>query len=70
MTRHISFTAPKTDPHLLVSQLWDVIEDQEAVDLIRDVQDAQAASEQLLKHALSEFSTDNTSVMVVRFASA
>ena len=51
-------------------QLWDVIEDQEAVDLIRDVEDPQVASQQLLKHALSEFSTDNTSVMVIRFTSA
>nr|CDI52286.1 related to phosphoprotein phosphatase 2C [Melanopsichium pennsylvanicum 4] len=47
--------------------LWDVIEDQEAVDLIKNVQDPQFASQELLKHALNEFSTDNTSIMVVRF---
>lgn len=58
---------PSSSP--LSSQLWDVIEDQEAVDLVRDVQDPQVASQELLKHALNEFSTDNTSVMVVRFAS-
>ncbi|EST06040.2 Protein phosphatase 2C (PP2C)-like domain protein [Kalmanozyma brasiliensis GHG001] len=50
--------------------LWDVIEDQEAVNLIRDEQDPQAASQKLLEHALNEFSTDNTSVMVVRFSSS
>ena len=44
-----------------------MIEDQEAVDLIKDVQDPQVASQELLRHALSEFSTDNTSIMVVRF---
>lgn len=38
------------------------------MDLINDVQDPQAASQKLLEHALSEFSTDNTSVMVIRFA--
>lgn len=50
-------------------QLWDVIDDQDAVDLIAEVQDAQEAAEKLLAHALGSFSTDNTSVMVIRFAS-
>lgn len=48
--------------------LWDVTEDQDAVDLIYDEQDPQAAASTLLQHALSNFSTDNTSVMVIRFA--
>ncbi|CDR88105.1 related to phosphoprotein phosphatase 2C [Sporisorium scitamineum] len=48
--------------------LWDVIEDQEAVDLVRNVQDPQVASQELLTHALKQFSTDNTSIMVVRLA--
>lgn len=47
--------------------LWDVTSDQEAVDLIRNIDDAQDAAKALLKHALSNFSTDNTSVMVIRF---
>ncbi|SPO21481.1 related to phosphoprotein phosphatase 2C [Ustilago trichophora] len=57
------------DSYLIIAcdGLWDVIEDQEAVDLIKDVQDPQVASQKLLNHALSEFSTDNTSVMVIRF---
>lgn len=48
--------------------LWDVTDDQDAVDLVADIEDPQEASEKLLQHALSNFSTDNTSVMVVRFA--
>ncbi|KAK0534229.1 mgpp2cl-1, protein phosphatase 2C-like protein 1 [Tilletia horrida] len=48
--------------------LWDVTEDQDAVNLIADVEDPQRAAEILLKHALDNFSTDNTSIMVVRFA--
>ena len=48
-------------------QLWDVCSDQEAVDLIRGVQDPQTASKMLVEHALARFSTDNLSVMVVRF---
>lgn len=47
--------------------LWDVTSDQEAVDLISQVDDPQGAAKILLQHALSNFSTDNTSVMVVRF---
>ncbi|KAF4591435.1 protein phosphatase 2C [Ophiocordyceps camponoti-floridani] len=47
--------------------LWDVCSDQEAVDLIRNVQDPTAASKLLVDHALSRFSTDNLSCMIVRF---
>ncbi|GAA5879468.1 hypothetical protein JCM3774_005220 [Rhodotorula dairenensis] len=46
--------------------LWDVCSDQEAVDLVADcADDAQAASQKLLDHALNRFSTDNLSVLVV-----
>ena len=41
--------------------------DQEAVDLIRHTADPQAASKQLVDHALARFSTDNLSCMVVQF---
>ncbi|KAE8225873.1 hypothetical protein CF319_g1449 [Tilletia indica] len=63
-------TLEADDTFLIVAcdGLWDVAEDQEAVDLIKDVTDPQEASEVLLKHALDNFSTDNISVMVVRFA--
>lgn len=47
--------------------LWDVAEDQDAVDLVREVIDPQEAANRLLNHALHNFSTDNTSVMVIRF---
>ncbi|KAA8652696.1 type 2C protein phosphatase PTC1 [Aspergillus tanneri] len=49
--------------------LWDVCSDQEAVDLVRNVPDAQEASKILVDHALSRFSTDNLSCMVIRFDS-
>ncbi|KAI8456982.1 protein phosphatase [Phakopsora pachyrhizi] len=45
--------------------LWDVCEDQDAVNLISEVSDPQEASRILLDHALSQFSTDNLSVMVI-----
>jgi serine/threonine protein phosphatase PrpC len=48
------------------TQLWDVCEDQEAVDLVRFMQDAQAMAKKLLDHALAKFSTDNVTVVVVR----
>ena len=47
--------------------MWDVCSDQEAVDLVRNVEDPQAASKSLVDHALGRFSTDNLSCMVVRF---
>ncbi|ODQ55121.1 PP2C-domain-containing protein [Saitoella complicata NRRL Y-17804] len=46
--------------------LWDVCSDQEAVELVRGVPDPQEASRVLVEHALSRFSTDNLSCMVVR----
>jgi protein phosphatase PTC1 len=49
--------------------LWDVCEDQDAVDLVRGVEDPQEASKKLLEHALGNYSTDNLSVMVIRFSS-
>jgi len=47
--------------------LWDVCTDQEAVDLVRNVQEPSAAAKLLVDHALSRFSTDNLSCMIVRF---
>lgn len=41
--------------------------DQEAVDLVRNVQDPQLGSKMLVDHALARFSTDNLSCMMVRF---
>ncbi|KIV87882.1 hypothetical protein, variant [Exophiala sideris] len=60
---------PDQDEFLILAcdGLWDVCSDQEAVDLIRNVHDPQQASKMLVEHALARFSTDNLSVMVVRF---
>jgi len=37
------------------------------VELIENIIDPQEASEVLLRHALDNFSTDNLSVLIVRF---
>jgi len=60
---------PEQDEFLILAcdGLWDVCSDQEAVDLIRNTTDPQAASKTLVDHALQRFSTDNLSCMVVRF---
>jgi protein phosphatase PTC1 len=47
--------------------LWDVCTDQVAVDLVKDITDPQEASDKLLEYALTKCSTDNLSIMVVRF---
>ncbi|EDR11458.1 uncharacterized protein LACBIDRAFT_145447, partial [Laccaria bicolor S238N-H82] len=47
--------------------LWDIVGDQSAIDLVRDIEDAQLASLKLLKHALSHHTTDNVTVLVIRF---
>jgi len=47
--------------------LWDVTGDQQAVELIRDEPDAQEASKALLSHALAKSTTDNVTVVVVKF---
>lgn len=48
--------------------LWDAATDQKAVDLVRNIMDPQEASRQLVEYALQE-STDNITVLVVRFPS-
>lgn len=60
---------PDQDEFLILAcdGLWDVCSDQEAVELVRNMQNPQEASKLLVDHALSKFSTDNLSVMVVRF---
>ena len=51
-------------------KLWDITGDQGAIDLIRNIQDAQEASQTLVRHALSRQTYDNVTVMVVRFKHA
>jgi protein phosphatase PTC1 len=50
-----------------LEQLWDVTNDQSAIDLVREISDAQQASAKLLKYALGHHTTDNVTVIVVRF---
>jgi len=59
---------PDQDEFLILAcdGLWDVCSDQEAVDLVRHINDPQQASKVLVDHALARFSTDNLSVMIVR----
>ncbi|GAA97783.1 hypothetical protein E5Q_04462 [Mixia osmundae IAM 14324] len=63
-------TLGEEDEFLIIAcdGLWDVCEDQAAVDLIKDIRDPQDASKKLLEHALSSFTTDNTTVLVVRLS--
>ena len=48
--------------------LWDICEDQEAIDLITGMKDEPLkAAEFLVDHAMSNGSMDNITVMIVRF---
>jgi len=47
--------------------LWDVASDQNAVDLVRDVQDCDEAAKILMEFALNEGTRDNVTIVVVRF---
>ncbi|KLU89059.1 protein phosphatase 2C [Magnaporthiopsis poae ATCC 64411] len=60
---------PDLDEFIIIAcdGLWDVCDDQEAVDQVRHIQDPAAASKLLVNHALARFSTDNLSCMIVRF---
>lgn len=54
-------------PFLLYLKLWDITGDQGAIDLVRNIEDAQEASQTLVRHALSRQTNDNVTVLVVRF---
>lgn len=47
--------------------LWDVVSDQAAVNMGMQIEDPQQLSEKLLEQALKDGSTDNISIMAVRF---
>jgi len=47
--------------------VWDVISDQEAVDLVRPIPSAQESSELLMKKSLERGTTDNVSILVTKF---
>ena len=52
---------------MLFVQLWDVVEDQGAVDIVRHIADPKRAADELLDHAYRNYSSDNVTVLVVRF---
>lgn len=58
-----------TDQFLIIAcdGLWDVIEDQEACDSIKDIDDANEAAKKLVRLALEKGTTDNVTVMVIIF---
>ncbi|KAL9267730.1 putative protein phosphatase 2C 39 [Drosera capensis] len=59
----------ETEFILLASDgIWHVMSNQEAIDRIKDIKDPQAAAERLVEEALSRKSTDDISVIVVRFS--
>ncbi len=47
--------------------LWDVVSNQEAVNLVREVADAEKAAKRLTEEALQRGSNDNISCIIVRF---
>lgn len=47
--------------------VWDVIDDQAAVDLCKVEKDAQSMADKLLKTSMQKGSTDNISVLVIVF---
>lgn len=49
---------------------WQVISNQEAVDLVKPIKDPQAAAKRLTSEALRRESKDDISCIVIRFANA
>ncbi|KAK0711334.1 phosphatase 2C-like domain-containing protein [Lasiosphaeris hirsuta] len=60
---------PELDEFIIIAcdGLWDVCSDQDAVDLVRHIQEPVTAAKLLVDHALARFSTDNLSCMIIRF---
>ena len=60
---------PSSDtlPILACDGLWDVVTDQECIDYIADQEDPAEAAHMLVDFALEQGSTDNISVIVVKF---
>ncbi|KAF8070151.1 protein serine/threonine phosphatase 2C [Lyophyllum atratum] len=69
-TSRTELTAKEEFFILACDGLWDVVTDQEAVDLIRGTEDPQVASKILMDHAFENGTRDNVTVMVVRFKHA
>ncbi|PVV04252.1 hypothetical protein BB560_001252 [Smittium megazygosporum] len=68
---YVSSTVLQKNDSLLIlacDGLWDVCSDQKAVDIALKQPTAQEASDELLKYALDNLSSDNLSIMVIRFS--
>lgn len=50
-----------------VSDIWQVMQNQEAVDLVKPIKDPQAAAKRLTTEALARKSKDDISCIVIRF---
>ncbi|KAL4439513.1 hypothetical protein ABPG74_003915 [Tetrahymena malaccensis] len=58
----------KTQYLILASDgLWDVVDDQKAIDLCKNMTDTGEMAKKLVKYAIDNGSRDNTSVMVLKF---
>lgn len=49
-----------------MGQIWDVLDDQMAADLIRPIQNVQDAANKLIQEATTRYTNDNITVMVIR----
>ena len=47
-------------------QIWDVLDDQMAADIVRPIQNAQDAANKLIQEATTRYTNDNITVMVIR----
>lgn len=54
--------------HLIVpcAQIWDVLDDQAACELVRPISDPQEAATTLVQEATHRYTNDNITVMVIR----
>eukprot|EP00357_Protocruzia_adherens_P008132 CAMPEP_0115014412 /NCGR_PEP_ID=MMETSP0216-20121206/26062_1 /TAXON_ID=223996 /ORGANISM="Protocruzia adherens, Strain Boccale" /LENGTH=267 /DNA_ID=CAMNT_0002384145 /DNA_START=49 /DNA_END=852 /DNA_ORIENTATION=+ len=57
------------DKYLIIATdgVWDVLSDQEAVDLTKDMNDSYQMAQHLVERALARGSSDNTSCLIVKF---
>jgi len=47
-------------------QIWDVLDDQAACELVRPIEDPQEAAKVLVQEATHRYTNDNITVMVIR----
>ncbi|RKP24921.1 phosphatase 2C-like domain-containing protein [Syncephalis pseudoplumigaleata] len=67
-TQEVDLCEDDTFLILACDGLWDVCDDQTAIDLIKNIANPHEASQKLMKYALDNFSSDNLTIMVIRFS--